>query len=86
MSGGCDRFISTKEIIMTNANVNVIAKRIVVPGMRVKSPFAKKIGTVKVVIPYAETSIGKGEHVVVQFDDGHIAVAPSCHYTFMKET
>lgn len=66
---------------MTNPNVVVLKKAEYKVGDRVRSPLGKSEGTIKVVIPYAETTMGKGLHIVVQFDNGHIACAPGCHYT-----
>lgn len=66
---------------MTNPNFNILKKAEYNVGDRVRSPLGKFEGTIKVVIPYAETTLGKGLHIVVLFDNGHIACAPGVHYT-----
>lgn len=68
------------------SNVTVLAKPEYKVGDRVRTPLTKSEGVIAIVIPYAETTMGKGLHIVVKFPNGHVACAPACNFTrMMKE-
>ena len=66
---------------MSNPYVTVLPKAEYKVGDRVRTPLSKAEGTIRIVIPYAETTLGKGLHIVVEFSNGHIACGPACNFT-----